>query len=79
MQIFADRSYVLGIQIAKTKSTSHQNWQSESELERVGYRLQIELNLGKYLVLVPFDRPTSRNPKLRLIKNIQKIPNARIF
>ena len=78
MQIFADRSYVLGIQIAKTKSTSHQNWQSESELECVAARLQIELNLGKYLVLVPFDRQI-RNPKSRLIKNIQKIPNARIF
>ena len=84
LQIFAQRSlYVLGIEIANPQSTDRQARYLESELEReLCARLQIELNLGAYLTLTTYYSRTSiftDRQDLRLIKNIQKIPEARIF
>ena len=84
MQIFADRSlYILGIQIANTRSTDRQKQQADVELERdLCERLSIELNLGKRLLISTFDSKKSASTNhqdLRLIENIQKIPTANIF
>ena len=84
LQIFARKSlYVLGIQITNPQSTARQAHYVKSELEReLCVRLQIELNLGRYLTITTYYSRTSiftDRQDLRLIKNIQKIPEARIF
>lgn len=84
LQIWARRSlYVLGIKIANPPSTARQTRDLESELEReLCARLQIELNLGEYLTIATYYNRTSifiDRQDLKLIKNIQKIPESRIF
>jgi Zn-dependent protease with chaperone function len=84
MQIFTDRPlYILGIKIKYSKSHDRHSLLLESELERdLCVRLQVEINLDKRLVIAPF--PSKKSPstnyrELRLIKNIQKIPESQIF
>jgi Zn-dependent protease with chaperone function len=84
MKIFADRPlYILGVIIKHPKSQSRQKSLIEAERERdLCTRLQIELNLGKCLVIAPFisNKSISTNYRdLKLIENIQKTPRANIF
>jgi Zn-dependent protease with chaperone function len=84
MQIFADRPlYILGITIEYHRSHNRQQSFAASELERdLCARLQVEINFGKHLVIAPFNskQSTSTNYRdLKLIENIQKIPEANIF
>jgi Zn-dependent protease with chaperone function len=84
MQVFPDLPlYVLGIKIANPKSRSSHKLQAESELERdLCDRLRVELNFGKRLLIATFDSHKSKlsnRQDLKLIENIQKIPDAHIL
>jgi Zn-dependent protease with chaperone function len=85
-QIFPDRPlYILGLKIDNSKSKSYQPQilQIDVELDHdLCERLRIELNFGQRLIIATFDSQKSRSSHfqdLKLIQNIQKIPEASIY
>jgi Zn-dependent protease with chaperone function len=89
MQIFTDRDlYILAIKINSrpAKSDRHSGINSARgsahiPIDALCDRLQIELNFGKRIVIATFDSHKSATTyrDLKLIENIQKIPDARIL
>ncbi len=84
MQVFPDQPlYILGIEIANTRSTNRQKIQAESDLEHdLCERLSIEFNFGNRLIIAPFNSKKSvftNSQDSRLIENIRKTPTAKIF
>ncbi len=80
MQIFKDRPlYVLGLKIAHPRTGMSIDVDMEQDL---GDRLQIELNFGNRLLIAIFDSKKSilaDRQDAKLIANIQKTPQSRIF
>jgi Zn-dependent protease with chaperone function len=80
MQIFKDRPlYVLALKIANHRSRMSIDVETERDLVD---RLQIELNFGNRLLIAIFDGEKSRSTDrqdAKLIANIQKVTQARIF
>jgi Zn-dependent protease with chaperone function len=84
MQVFQDRPlYILSLKLVKNRDVDFDRLQANLESEsEICDRLRIELNFIRRLVIAMFDSDRSAfsdERELKLIGNIQKIPDARIF